>query len=190
MRSTILAVAASIGVAILVWPQCSSAQDNRDFVFTDEHGHLVLRFAGAPFGGLSADQAEEILNAEFSTMVHDRLRADVRFDAEPIDSEWASVTEPRLSEQVSEMELEFSAIMVECRSVSCRLVLEHTSRVGLSEHREMLGAVQRVLQSFLETHPSGFEPVFLIAAYDKLPETPSIKVYLRRASAADARAGA
>lgn len=177
---TVLGIAASIGVAILVWPQLSAAQDNRDFVFADEDGHLVLRFAGAPFGGLSADQADEILNAEFSIMVHDRLRADLRFEAEPVDSTWASVTEPALSKLVSETELEFSAITVECRSTSCRLILEHT-RLPISEHRGMLEIVQRGLHAFVETNPSSFDPVFLIAAYDQLRETPSIKAYLRRA---------
>jgi hypothetical protein len=181
MRSTIVSIAASVGVAVLVWPLCSSAQDNRDFVFQDEDGHLVLRYAGAPFGGLSDDQIDEILDAEFSVMVHDRLRADLRFDAEPIDSRWAGVTEPGIGKHVSDMEFGLSAVTVECRSVSCRLVLEH-GRVQISEHQGMLLQVQRALQSFIEAHPSSFEPVFLIAAYDQLAETPSSKAYLRRAS--------
>jgi len=181
MRSAIAFIAASIGVAMLAWPQVSSAQDNRDFVFQDEEGHLVLRFAGAPFGGLSTDQADEVLNAEFSQMVHDRLRADLRFETERADAEWAGVTEPALRRHVSAAALDGQALTVECRSLSCRLVLEH-ARVPLAEHQRRLEVVQGILRTFIEAHPSTFEPVFLIAAYDKLRETPSIKAYLRRAN--------
>jgi len=48
----------------------------------------------------------------------------------------------------------------------------------------MLATVQRALESFIDAHPSSFDPVFLIAAYDQLLETPSITVYLRRSGRA------
>ena len=182
MRFSLLTIAASFGLAAALWPQLAVAQDDRDFVFTDDEGHLVLRFAGAEPDGLDADQVDEIVNAEFSTMVHDRLRADIRFDSEPVDSEWADSMAPRIERHVSETGPEFSAIDVRCRSASCRLVLEHTDRLRVSEHQSLMRNVQLVIRAFMEANPASFEPVFLIAAYDQERETPHIKAFLRRAS--------
>ena len=179
MRSPPLIVAGSICLALA--PGLAAAQHERDFVFTDEDGHLVLRFAGSEPGGLEPDQVDEIVNAEFSTMVHDRLRADLRFDTEPVDSEWAEPMKARLEGHLSDQTLEFSAVEVECRSASCRLVLEHTDRWRLPEHRSRMGVVQRVIQDFMRTDPESFEPVFLITAYDQELETPHIKAFLERA---------
>ena len=181
MRFSALTIAASFGLALALWPQLGATQDERDFVFTDDEGHLVLRFAGSEPGGLDTDQRDEIVNAEFSSMVHDRLRADIRFDSEPVDSEWADSMEPRIERHVRETGPEFSAIEVRCRSASCRLVLEHTGRLRISEHQSLMGNVQLVIQAFMEANPASFEPVFLIAAYDQERETPHIKAFLRRA---------
>ncbi len=179
MRSPILTIAGSICLAVA--PGLVAAQDERDFVFTDEDGHLVLRFAGSEPGGLEPDQVDEIVNAEFSTMVHDRLRADLRFDTEPVDSEWADPMQARLEEHLNGEGLSFSAVEVECRSASCRLVLEHDVRWRLPEHRSRMGGVQRVIQDFMRADPGSFEPVFLITAYDQELETPHIKAFLERA---------
>jgi len=181
MRFSTLTIVASFGLAVVVWPQLAATQDERDFVFTDDEGHLVLRFVGAELSGLDANQREEIVNAEFSAMVHDRLRADIRFDSEPDDSEWADLMEPRIERHVRETGPEFLAIEVRCRSASCRLLLEHTRRLQVSEHRLLMGSVQRALQAFMEVNPASFEPVFLMAAYDQEFEIPHIKAFLGRA---------
>jgi hypothetical protein len=179
MRLSAVTIAASLGLAVALWP-ASAAQDERDFMFTDEEGHLVLRFTGTGASGLDTDQRDEIVNAEFSRMVHDRLRADLRFDTEPLDSEWADAMEPRIRTHLRETGSGFAAIHVECRSTSCRLVLEHASRLPISEHRTLMGHVQHALLAFVEAHPASFEPVFLIAAYDQEGETPHIKAFLQR----------
>ena len=184
MRFSGLTIAASFGLALAVWPQLAVSQNERDFVFTDDEGHLVLRFAGSEPGGLDTDQRDEIVNAEFSTMVHDRLRADIRFDSEPVDSEWAESMEPRIAMYLRETGPDFWSIFpditVECRSASCRLLLEHTRRLQVSEHRLQMGSVQRALQAFMEANLASFEPVFLMAAYDQELEVPHIKAFLRR----------
>ena len=182
MRFYDFAIAASIGLTIIACPQLAAAQDNRDFVFTDEEGHLVLRYAGTDAGALDQDQIDEIVNAEFSSMVHDRLRADLRFDAEPMDREWADAMAPRIKTIVSTTDVEFAAIIVECRSASCRLLLEESSRLSITDHQAVLEAVQLSLQAFIKADPASFDPVFLIAAYDQNFKTPSIKAYLQRAT--------
>ena len=174
------AFAIAVWMCLAVAPGLAAAQDERDFVFTDEDGHRVLRFAGSEPGGLDPDQFDEIVNVEFSTMVHDRLRADLRFDAEPVDSEWAASMRTRLEAHLSDVGPEFSAVEVECRSASCRLVLEHAVRWRLPEHRSRMGVVQRVIQDFIRADPESFEPVFLITAYDQELETPHIKAFLER----------
>jgi hypothetical protein len=187
MRFSVLTIAASIGLAVVAWPRPAATQDGRDFVFTDPEGHLVLRFAGSEPGGLEPDQIDEIVNAEFSTMVHDRLRADIRFDTEPVDSEWAELMEPQIAMYLGETGPDFWSISpditVRCRSASCRLLLEHTRRLQVSEHRLLMGRVQRALQAFMESNPASFEPVFLMAAYDQELEVPHIKAFLRRTPA-------
>jgi hypothetical protein len=175
----------SLLLVIVGWPLLAAAQDERDYVFTDEDGHLVLRFAGSDPGGLEPDQFDEILNAEFSQMVHDRLRADLRFDTEPVDAEWADRMESRIAMDLGDMDLDFWSlfldIIVECRSASCRLLLEHNHRLDVSGHRSLMGRVQSGLQSLLDANPGSFEPVFLMAAYDQQLEVPHIKAFLRRA---------
>lgn len=177
MRFSVLTIAASLGLAA-AWPRLAATQDERDFVFTDEEGHLVLRFAGAD--ELNDNQFEEIVNVQFSTMVHDRLRADVMFEAEPVDLQWADPAAARIERHVSNTGSEFSSVDVECRSASCRVVLEHVPTWRVSEHQVLMGAAQRVIQAFIEADPDSFEPVVLIAAHYQEPERPYIKVFLRR----------
>jgi hypothetical protein len=159
MRFLALAIAASFGLTVALWPKPAATQDDRDFVFADDEGHLVLRFAGAEPGGLDANQMEEIVNASVSTMVHDRLRADVAFDAEPVASQWADSMEPRTERHVRAAGSECSAVNVECRSASCRLVLAHSNGRSVSEHQALMGIVQLVMEAFIEANPAGFEPV-------------------------------
>ena len=182
MRWSALVIAASFGVTVAVWPQLAAAQNASDFVFTDAEGHLVLRFAGTESGRLDANQFEEVANLELSTMVHDRLRADAVFEAEPVDSKWAQSTETRIASHVRQAAPEFSAIDVECRSASCRLVLEHSRTWSVEAHRALMGTAQRAVQMFIEANPSTFEPVFLIAAQYQEPGRPFTKLFLRRAA--------
>src|SRR5690606_38741298 len=118
--------------------------------------------------------------AEFSTMVHDRLRADLLFEAEPRDPGWAASMEPRIEGHVEHAGPEFSDIYVQCRTASCRVIMEQPSHSSVPEHRAMLGAVQESLEAFISAHPQDFEPIFLITAYDQETETPHIKAFLRR----------
>ena len=163
-----------------MWPQSGRTQSDRDFVFTDLEGHLVLRFAGTGAIGLDLSQAEEILNAEFSTMVHDRLRADLQFEEEPRDPEWAASMEPRIEEHVKHAGSEFSDIFVACRAASCRVIMEQPMHWSVPAHQAVLETVQESLEAFIAAHRQHFEPVFLITAYDQETETPHIKAFLRR----------
>jgi hypothetical protein len=183
MRCSALAIAASVGVAIAGWPQLAVSQNERDFVFTDVDGHLVLRFAGTPPGGLDAHQTEEIVNVQLSTMVHDRLRADAEFEAEPVDAAWAGSMAPRIERHMRETAPEFSAIRVECRLTSCRILLDHADTWRVSEHQSLMGVAQRAFRAFIEADAPSFEPVFLIAAHYQEPESAYMKIFLRRAAA-------
>lgn len=183
MRRLLVTLTASLCLAAAVWPAPAPAEHNRDFVFTDEDGHLVIRFVHIGPEGITPDQREEVLNAEFSTMVHDRLRADLRFEAEPVDSQWAPSVEHRLHKHLSSFAAGFSAVRIECRSATCRIVLEHTSRLPIAEHQAVMSRVEAVIQRFLDNNPSIFEPGFMLTAYDQESETPHIKVFLRRSAA-------
>lgn len=166
-------------LALVLTAQLASAQSDRDFVFNDEDGLLILRFVGAG-SELSPNQRDEIVNQEFSQMVHDRLRADLRFDVETRDSAWAEPVEHRLDSYLREQAPEFSTFTVECRSASCRIVLEHSSTLSIVEHQRLMTSVQRTLQEFIEIEPAGFEPVFLMSAFDQGDDLPHIKAFLRR----------
>lgn len=182
MRLSALICAVSLALTSPVWPQLAAAQDDLDFVFTDVEGHMLLRFAGAGPGGISADQMDEVVNVSLSTMVHDRLRADALFTAEPVDSQWAESLTPELRRHVSETGPDFSSLDVECRSSTCRLVLEHPTGRNIVRHQDLMGDVQLVIEAFIEAHPASFDPVFLITAYTQERETPNIKAFLRRAT--------
>jgi len=83
---------------------------------------------------------------------------------------------------MSQTAAEFSTMDIACRSATCRLVLEHANRLSIAEHQTMMGAVQHAVRTFIDTHPTSFDPVFLIAAYNQQLETPFIKVFLRKTS--------
>lgn len=173
---------------LALWPHSGRAEPERDFVFTDLEGHLVVRFAGAGATGLSPAQREELVNAELSSMVHDRLRADLLFEAEPAaDAAWAASMERQLEQQVEQAGLEISASSIECRAASCRVILEQPAHFTVPAHQALLDKAQKSLEAFIAAHPQHFKPIFMIAAYDQEPEIPHIKVFLRRSD--PARAG-
>jgi hypothetical protein len=178
--SAVIALGLALGLALATWPQHGHAQSDRDFIFTDLDGHLIIRFAGTGATGLDSSQAEEILNQEFSRMVHDRLRADLLFDVEPRDPEWAASMAPQIEEHVKHAGLEFSGISVECRAASCRVIMEQPVQWSVTEHQAMLETVQASLEAFIATRRQYFEPVFMITAYTKEYQTPHIKAFLRR----------
>jgi hypothetical protein len=182
MRVSAFTIAASFGMAIALWPGRAAPQGVGDFVFTDAEGHLVLRYVGAESRGLNANEFEEISNVEMSTMVHDRLRADAVFEAEPVDAKWAESMETRIAGHVRQAGPEFSAIHVECRSASCRLVLDHSNTWSVEAHRALMRVAQRVVQKFIDANLASLEPVFLIAAHYQEPERPYMKMFLRRAT--------
>lgn len=187
MRASVSSAVISLGLALSMWPQSGRTQSDRDFVFTDLEGHLVLRFVGTGATGLDSSQAEEILNAEFSTMVHDRLRADLQFEDEPRDAEWAASMEPQIEEHVKHAGPEFSDIFVECRAASCRVILEQPMHWSVPAHQAVLESVQESLDTFIAARRRYFEPVFLITAYYQETETPHIKAFLRRTGHAPPR---
>lgn len=183
MRRAPLIIAASFSLALAGWTQLAVAQNDRDYVFTDDQGHLVLRYAGAQPGGLDRNQMDEIVNVQLSTMVHDRLRADALFEAEPVDSAWADSMRSRLEKHLRVALPQISAVHTECRSASCRLVLEHSGARTVAQHQALMDVVQRAVRAFIDTHPGSFERVFLIAAHYKEPGSPYVKVFLRRTAA-------
>lgn len=174
------AIIIALGLALAMWPQSGRTQSDRDFVFMDEDGHLVIRFAGTGATGLDASQAYEILNAEFSTMVHDRLHADLIFEDEPRDPDWAAAMAPQIEEHVKHAGPEFSDIFTECRAASCRVIMEQPLHWSVPEHQVVLESVQESLEAFIAAHRQDFEPVFMITAYYQEPATPHIKAFLRR----------
>lgn len=181
MRSPILAVVIAFGLALAVWPQPGRTQSSRDFVFSDTDGHLVIRYAGIGAGGLDPSQRYEILNAEFSTMVHDRLHADLDFQDEPFDPAWARQMEPLIEEHVRHIGLEISSVRVECRAAACRVIMEQPGHRGVAEHQAMLDPVEESLEAFVSAHRDQFEPGLMITAYDQEHETSHFKAFLRRA---------
>lgn len=184
MRTTVSSVVIALGWALLMWPQYGQTQSARNYVFTDEDGHLVIRFAGSGTKGLDPSQADEVLNAELSIMVHDRLRADLLFAEEPRDTEWARSMQPQIETHVERAGIEFSDLFVECRAVSCRVIMEQPGHWSVQAHQAVLETVQESLEAFVAAHRRHFEPVFMITAYYQEFETPHIKAFLRRAEQA------
>lgn len=171
---------ALISLALAMWPLAGRTQSDRDYVFQDEDGHLVLRFAGIGDKALDSSQAYEILNQEFSRMVHDRLHADLQFADERRDPDWAASMEPQIAEQVRHTGLEYSDLFVECRVASCRVIMEQRKSWSVPAHLTVLETVQESLEAFIAEHADSFEPVFLITAYEQENETSHIKAFLRR----------
>ncbi len=176
----------ALGWPLLMWPQDGPTQSDRNFVFTDEDGHLVIRFAGSGATGLDSSQVDEILNAELSTMVHDRLRADVLFAQEPRDPDWAQSMQPQIEAHVKHAGPEFSDLFVECRATSCRVIMEQPGHPSVPAHQAVLETVQESLDAFIAVHRQHFEPVFMITAYYQAFETSHIKAFLRRTDHAPA----
>lgn len=175
-----LSIAATLGLAAAMCQLPAAAQSDRDFVFTDDDGYLVIRFVRMDPQGLNETQREEVLDQEFSTMIHDRLRADLRFEDQPIDSKWAAWVEPRIEKLMPNMPPAFSRVDVQCRSASCRIVLEHSSRLSIAEHQSLMGKVETVIKNFVDANPSTFDPSFMMTAYDQESETPHVKVFIGR----------
>lgn len=172
-------MAALLALAAAAWPRVAAAQGGRDFMLESDEGHLIIRFVGDA-DTLDALEREDIADISLSTMVPHRLRADVAFEAESVDSKWARSMEPRIRSALSKIAPDFSAIGVECRSASCRLVLEHEKGRTVAADRSLIGSVQDALQAFIETPKAGLRPGFLIAAHYQIGETPQIKAFLRR----------
>lgn len=185
MRALASSTVIALVLTLAVWPLYGRTQSDREFVFADLEGHLVVRFVGAGAGGLDPSQAEEISNAEFSSMVHDRLRADLLFEAEPRDPEWAAAMEPQIEQHARHVDPEFTGIFTECRAASCRVVMQQSRHWTVPEHRKVLETVQRSLETFIAARPEHFEPEFMITAYYQEWETPHIKAFLRRAGKAE-----
>lgn len=177
-----LFAAASLALAVVAWPRPALAQSGRDFMLENDGSHLIIRFVGKA-GSLDALEREDIADISLSTMVPHRLRADVAFEAEPMDSKWARSMEPRIRSALSKIAADFSAIHIDCRSLTCRLVLDHSNGQSVAEDRSLMGRVQGALQAFIEARPARFEPGFLIAAHYQPAETARIKVFLHRAVA-------
>lgn len=181
MRLPALASTALLAL-VLTGAALSAADGDRDYVFTDDTGHLVLRFANAQPQGLTRNQMDEIVNVQLSTMVHDRLRADALFEAEPMDGSWAESMQASLKRRLSGALPDISAIHVECRSASCRIVLEHSGGQTVSGHQAVMDTVQHGIDAFIAANPGRFKRIFLIAAHYKEPGSPYVKVFLRRAA--------
>jgi hypothetical protein len=173
-------IKAIIPVVLIASAPLAPAQGVSDFIFTDEEGHLVLRYVGVTPTAMTPHQREEIVNSEFSSMVHDRLRADILFDDEPPDAAWAEKLEPMLEAHILGANAGLVAAEAECRAESCRLFIDHPATWTVPEHEVLVPVVQKVLQDFMDVHPASFEPVFLIAAHYQVPDPPFIKVYLKR----------
>lgn len=157
----------------------------RDFVFTDEEGHLVLRFVGGD--ELEAEQREEVANVQLSTMVHDRLRADALFDGEAVDKAWAKHAETlirqTLMRQSNASEFApppFAIFRVSCRTMTCRLIVEHEGGRRVSDHQGLMSRLEFRLRELFKAAPGVFEPAFMLAGQYQEPGAPYIKAYLRR----------
>jgi hypothetical protein len=88
--------------------------------------------------------------------------------------------EPRIEGHVMHAGPEFSDIFVECRAVSCRVIVEQPMHWTLPAHQVVLDTVQESLETFIAAQRQHFEPVFLITAYYQENETSHIKAFLRR----------
>jgi hypothetical protein len=185
MQVPLKKVVAVIGLAFCVGPALGTAQNSRDFTFTEGEAHRIIRFVGTPDGGLTEEQRYEVTNSEFSTMVHDRIWADIRFEAEPRDAQADRSLAPRLEAYLRENGPEFDDIIGECRATTCRVTLEHDDWLTLGEHEALLDRVQPVIEALVAADAAHFEPAFMITAYAKEPHTPNLKVFLTRKSDAN-----
>lgn len=160
----------------------SASQNDREYIFVDDEGHLVLRLVAAGPGELPPVQRNEVLNQEFSIMVHDRMHADLRFESEALDADWATTMEPRLQRLLGDAVADFPAVEVECRAVNCRILLEQAERFSITEHQQRIGQLQAIIESYIGANPSSFDPAFIMAGYEQASQTPMIKIFLQRAA--------
>ena len=158
----------------------AQTQDHRDFVRVDDEGHLILRFVGVPETGLDENQNEEVINAFVSVMVHDRLRADISFEGEPVDSRWADALTDSLTHYFHESAPETKLGLTECRSASCRLVFELPNAWTVTDHQALLAVAQRAIEAFIDSNPDELEGSFLMAAYYQEGQPQQIRAYLQR----------
>ena len=172
-------ISAAAALVALAWAGPGSSQLQRDFIFDDEHGHLILRFVGLSDGELNDHQRSEVVNAEFSEMVHDRIRADLLFAAEPRDPANADALQNHLLRQFDWHGQDFLPPVVECRSASCRIVVEHHSRPGIDAHQAWLDDFQAMLQRIIDTQAETFSGEMLLAAYNKQGYVPHLKAFIR-----------
>jgi len=184
MRFIALVIAVTIGLGSAACPRPAVAQADRDFLLTDDEGHLLVRFAGPE--DPSPSQREGMTNMFLSVMVQDRLWADIDFEYEPVDSGWSARTTPQIETYVRQTWPELPAIDVECRSATCRLVLEHADLRTVSEHRALMAFVEDGISAFVAAEGSGFAPSFLITAYSQVEYPQHIKVFLERRTGDDA----
>ena len=166
--------------ALLLWTPALFAQNNREFVFDDEEGHLVLRFVGLGPAGMTESQRAEVVNAELSSMVHDHLRADILFETEAVDAEWATATEQHILSNLPHPGTDYADVVIECGSQTCRIRLEQAVYRDISGHRNELTRLQEDIQRLVDADPERFEATYMIAAYEKLRFAPAIKLYLKR----------
>ncbi len=176
---SVLAATAAM-TCMLVLP--IQAQHSGDFISVDEEGHLILRYAGINAAELSADQHEELLNVQLSTMVHDRIRADAVFEAEPVDRAWAIATTRRIRTELRTDQAGYRVAEVECRNTTCRIEIEHPAVWQVPAHQAVMNRVQSLIESYIREHPDSLDSTFLIAAHYQEPATPYIKAFVRRRS--------
>ena len=173
--------------AVGAWSAGASGQNGitppnseRDIIVTDFDGHVIVRFAGAAPGELDQAASDEIGMLLAAEKVPEELDADLRFEDERVDSDWATETARLIRRHVLATGPGFAEIHVECRSSSCRLHLYEANRFTVLEHQIELGRVQPVIAAFIADNTPEFEPVFLMAAYARRLETPFIRVILQR----------
>ena len=175
-----LAWLAVVSPMLLAGP--AAAQQHRDFIRQDDEGHLILRFTGTGTNELNADQEEELVNAFVSVMVHDRLRADVLFEAEGVEADWAAPFELRLRRHLDDFESDLQVFDIECRTMTCRVAFLHDEVWNLSEHQTLMSTAQQMLEAFVASRPNHFKTDFLLAGYYQERETQYIKAYINRTS--------
>jgi hypothetical protein len=186
MPSKDFSISALIATTVAIfWSPVLVAQNEMEFTFDDEEGHLVLRFVGLGPGGISESQRQEVVNAELSSMVHDHLRADIHFETEAVDADWAAATEQHIRANLPGPGSDFAEVVTECRSESCRIRLKQAARWSMTEHQQRLDDIQITIQHLVDADPSRFSATYMIAAYEKLRFAPEIKIYIRRPEAGE-----
>lgn len=170
------------GPARIELPELRMAPEGseRDIIVTDVDGHLILRFAGTEPGMLDRNAIDEIAGLLGAVDVPDDLAADLRFEAERVDADWASETARGIRRYILDHGPGYIEIHVECRSTACRVHLYEARRLNVLEHQRELSLAEPVIAAFIADHAPEFQPLFLMAAYTQGLETPFIRVILTR----------